>query len=418
MRIYRKSRGEEGLDPNWTIRFKDHTDVSRQFTAGDDEGFAWAIAHNVSSAVKSKRIDLPPEPKVLEFFGDIRNQKYAKKMVKFGVIESKHLRWGKSLDDLVDDWAKWKIGRSKSERAVGQEIVKLARYFEVESVTELDHINSDSLDSFCTKLVGAGLSTQTANGYAKTVKSFTRWMHRSGRTATDILGDFRVKRGGPRQRRRPFQPCELEALCEAACRGQVVHRFTGFQRSMIYLFAAKTGARAGEMSQLRARDLFVHNGSLHIDIKPEYSWKNQYGRRIPVHPMLYEQLGWWAEGLQPETILFPIKPNHVNEMFNHDRVRAGIPLLDDQGYKLVFHSLRHTFSSELIMSGANPKAVSELMGHQSPNITLGVYTHCDRSHVEAVKKLTVPQSTLDAQSTGDTFRKLKLEAQSIGMKFP
>ena len=40
-----------------------------------------------------------------------------------------------------------------------------------------------------------------------------------------------------------------------------------------------------------------------------------------------------------------------------------------------FHSLRHTFATRCIESGANYKAVSELLGHSTINTTLNMYVH-------------------------------------------
>jgi integrase len=39
------------------------------------------------------------------------------------------------------------------------------------------------------------------------------------------------------------------------------------------------------------------------------------------------------------------------------------------------HSLRHSHASELLSKGAPITAVSERLGHASPNITLSIYSH-------------------------------------------
>lgn len=43
-----------------------------------------------------------------------------------------------------------------------------------------------------------------------------------------------------------------------------------------------------------------------------------------------------------------------------------------------FHSLRHTYTSNLLAKGAAPKDVQELLGHSDVNMTLNVYAHSDR----------------------------------------
>lgn len=42
---------------------------------------------------------------------------------------------------------------------------------------------------------------------------------------------------------------------------------------------------------------------------------------------------------------------------------------------LTFHSLRHTYATMLLMSGVDPKTVSEQMGHADVATTLRVYGH-------------------------------------------
>ena len=45
------------------------------------------------------------------------------------------------------------------------------------------------------------------------------------------------------------------------------------------------------------------------------------------------------------------------------------------------HICRHTYCSNMIKAGVNPKVVQYLMGHSSSEITLNIYTHI---HLEDV----------------------------------
>lgn len=43
-----------------------------------------------------------------------------------------------------------------------------------------------------------------------------------------------------------------------------------------------------------------------------------------------------------------------------------------------FHSLRHTYTSNLLASGAPPKDVQELLGHSAVSTTMNIYAHATR----------------------------------------
>jgi integrase len=63
----------------------------------------------------------------------------------------------------------------------------------------------------------------------------------------------------------------------------------------------------------------------------------------------------------------------VQKAFNHAKAKAG--LLDD----VVFHTLRHTFASWLVMAGVDITTVMKLLGHRSLSVTMR-YSHLSPSH--------------------------------------
>ncbi len=43
-----------------------------------------------------------------------------------------------------------------------------------------------------------------------------------------------------------------------------------------------------------------------------------------------------------------------------------------------FHTLRHTYTTNLLSNGAQPKDVQELLGHSDVSTTMNVYAHATR----------------------------------------
>lgn len=62
------------------------------------------------------------------------------------------------------------------------------------------------------------------------------------------------------------------------------------------------------------------------------------------------------------------------EMLQHDLKSAGIPYVDPDGRYADFHALRHTFITNLMKSGVNPKTAQSLARHSTIELTMNVYT--------------------------------------------
>jgi integrase len=60
-------------------------------------------------------------------------------------------------------------------------------------------------------------------------------------------------------------------------------------------------------------------------------------------------------------------------MLGEDRSAAGITCAD--GRVLDFHSLRHSFISNLARAGVSPRVAQALARHSTPMLTFGVYAH-------------------------------------------
>jgi integrase len=77
--------------------------------------------------------------------------------------------------------------------------------------------------------------------------------------------------------------------------------------------------------------------------------------------------------------------------------RANIPVrtFDGEGQPLEHvdvHSLRRTFATELIVNGADPKSVQELLGHRTLTMTMKLYAKVrPQNKRQAVAKLSYGQ---------------------------
>lgn len=150
---------------------------------------------------------------------------------------------------------------------------------------------------------------------------------------------------------------------------------SGFYHDL-FCFLVRTGLRIGEALALRMCDIDLKNNVLYVrntdyngTLQPN---KSSRARLIPltsaIHDILISHLS-----IDPERRVFlnkfgrPLKYSTVRDAWTrfcrqHDISDCGL------------HALRHTFATMSIRSGANIKAVSQLLGHSDINITLNIYT--------------------------------------------
>ena len=136
------------------------------------------------------------------------------------------------------------------------------------------------------------------------------------------------------------------------------------------LFSLHTGARAGEIFNLRWGDVNLPQGL--VIFKDTKSSKNRPAFLTEdVKTMLANRQ---PEDAQSDALVFPgkegIKIAQISDSF--DRAVKTLKLnegVTDRLIKVTFHTLRHTFASWLAMDGINPFHLKELMGHSDLKLT-------------------------------------------------
>lgn len=94
----------------------------------------------------------------------------------------------------------------------------------------------------------------------------------------------------------------------------------------------------------------------------------------PIRPELAELLRPWLADKPVGKPVFPM-PEKTAKMMRVDLEAAGIPCYDSAGRVVDFHSLRHTYVSCIVDSGASVKVAQELARHSTPTLTVGRYAH-------------------------------------------
>lgn len=163
----------------------------------------------------------------------------------------------------------------------------------------------------------------------------------------------------------------------------------------IVIFALKTGMRQSEILGLRWTDIDPVANT--IELRRTKSGKIRY---VPIHPDVREILN-----SLPRSGEFVFAGERGGAGWHGTRRAAFEKALEKAGLRdVVFHTLRHTFASELVMKGVDLKTVSELLGHSSTRMTER-YSHLSPSH-KAVAVNLLPSEAPAAVAEPQVLREL------------
>jgi integrase len=191
----------------------------------------------------------------------------------------------------------------------------------------------------------------------------------------------------PPQTLQIWTPADIERFWAVAQH----HRFGG-----LFGFVLRTGLRQSEALGLPWTDCDLDAGVIHVRQqllpRPDSAGR-RFGdvktargrRRVELDPdtvrlvrhqrtaQKADRLAWGPayrdHGLVWQTqVGTPFLHRNVARLFQTLQRQAGVPIIP-------FHALRHTHASLLIAHGADPKLVSERLGHASVAFTLQIYGH-------------------------------------------
>ena len=261
------------------------------------------------------------------------------------------------LNDFLD--AKEKEGKAfKYVKALKKQLTKL---FQECAWTFPKDIRRDGFEVWRGK---QSLHPKTLNEYQWSLSSFVNWLLAAGRISVNPLAHVAkvATKGAESRKRRAFTLDEVERLRKVSDR-----------RAVVYVTAAFTGLRRGELQKLEWRDIELAAVNPLIRARASTT-KNGKEALLPLHPNVVQLL----QSVRPATVkredrvfkgLIPRMPR-----FKADMKAAGIAPTDEQGRVADFHSLRNTFATILTLNGKPQREIMELMRHSDMRLTAKVYT--------------------------------------------
>jgi integrase len=239
-------------------------------------------------------------------------------------------------------------------------------------------IDTRSIDAYRERLLTEGaLSRRTVQKILVQLYSILKRAKRKGwievnpaedaeRVTVPRTGDFTV-----------LTPDEVHAIAHAD--GTEIY-------AAVYLTAAFTGLRLGELRALRWLDVDFANRIVHVRRNlvraDEGAPKSQRVRSVPMSDqvaVVLDALSRRGDSTGPEDLVFtlgynePIHQDTVRKRFYIALGRAGLGHLREKDEPVVFHDLRHTFGTLAVRAFALSDVMA-MMGHADISTTM-IYVH-------------------------------------------
>lgn len=283
-----------------------------------------------------------------------------------------------TLTDLIGAWTdavRAKDVTGKQWRQTKSRVTKIA-----------EGVRAASVAALTTRAVNAVLkswrdtrtnfSPQTSNHYLSACRSFTSWCVRSGYVDFDPLADAAPVECDSRRtfERRALTPEEFWKLIEATEANWIPQcPLSGEDRAALYLTAAYTGFRVGELAHLDRRS-FRLEGDTPTIVLPGRHTKNKKDAIQPIPGDVAAELAAWLAKVPGDVWPgYAWREGKIMRVMRLDLAAAGIVEETDEGV-IDFHALRTTYITMLARAGVPVQHAQRFARHQSPNTTSKHYT--------------------------------------------
>jgi integrase len=275
------------------------------------------------------------------------------------------VRTGASFAVACDDWLAYKRDRKvKLSTEIDYEhmVGRMKKIFgeKFGQKLRLEDVTPETAEGFRDALIEEGLSDRTVNKYLTVLHGIFVWAQRRYKLPANPVANVERRPHAKRGNIDVFSREEVLALVRAA---------DSDQDRTIYLTAAFTGLRLGELLALRWRDVDFANSAIHV--RQSFTNgrvdtpKSGHERTVPMADEVAKSLAKLSKReshTDDDALVFcGAKGGHLAGHKLRDRYKAA---LKGAGLReLRFHDLRHTFGSHAIRT-ADSREVMEWMGHQ------------------------------------------------------
>ncbi len=375
MRLRKPKRGG-----SWVLDFRDHRQRRQRLAMFRDKRSSEGAAERVQDLVRLRLAGKDLDAHLSSWIEGIP-PKLLRRLVGMDLIPVGRATATQTLDQHVDAFRSHLVTRGVTDKHIETTVSRIGKVIAGCGWRRWSDCDGGQVNEF---LKGLPVSARTRNYYRATLIQFARWMRKSGRATGNPFEVLSRENVAPDRRhvRRALQPDEIRRLLAATRAAETRYGLTGAERALLYETALQTGLRASELRSLTVADLDFRD--LTLTVRAAYSKH----RREDVQPLrrdLAAKLAEYVSGRDASAQVFNVPASFLTaRMIRPDLSAAGIPYRDDAGRVADFHSLRVTFITTLVRSGASVKECQTLARHSNPALTLNTYTDLRLNDVRGV----------------------------------
>ena len=268
--------------------------------------------------------------------------------------------------------------------AYGADLAELLRYCSGQAIADPRKIQADQVRGFVAARHREGCGARSLQRKLASIRGLFRYLGREGLVEQNPALPVRA----PRARRtlpRTLDPERLGWLLDRGAEDPLAVR----DCAMLELFYS-SGLRLSELVGLSPSDLDLADGTVRV------TGKGDKTRIVPVGRRALEALAQWLKlrrdwpGADSGALFLSRRGQRLGARAVALRVSRWAQVAG-LGEPLHPHMLRHSFATHLLESGADLRAVQELLGH-ADIATTQIYTHLDFQHLARVYDAAHPRA--------------------------
>jgi site-specific recombinase XerD len=289
------------------------------------------------------------------------------------------------LQNLINEFLEYlEIEKGRSQLTIRNYDFYLKNFLNWAKIKQPEEINLNLIKKFRLYLARKKLSPSTQNYYLIALRSFLKYLAKKD---IKTLAPEKIELAKTSERQISFLEGEdLETFLNAPLKVDQPEILKLRDKAILELLFS-TGLRISELINLKKEDINLE--------KDEFSVKGKGGRWRTV--FLSNQAKYWLKKyLEKRNDLSPflfirhdkaVKSENLNPLTARSVQRMVKKYAKIAGLtkKITPHTLRHSFATDLLINGADLRAIQELLGHKNITTTQ-IYTHLTNRHLKEIFK--------------------------------